>query len=154
MRGALRCVLAAAIVLSFAATGCGGDTESGNRYVTAVNKAQADFVAVVDDAESRQSQDSSDAETVAQLDAIRTAATNVVRELRAIEPPDKVKTLHGRLIQEAQGLVTAFAKASDAYRSGDPSRILSAKVDLNKDVSSVNTQMNATIQALNGKLHD
>jgi hypothetical protein len=154
MRGALRCVLVAAFVLSLAATGCGGDTESGNRYVTAVNKAQADFVAIVDDAESRQSQDSSDSETAAQLDDIRTAATKVVRDLRAIEPPGKTKALHARLVQEAQSLVTAFANAADAYRSADPSRILSAKVDLNRDVSSVNTQMNATIQALNGKLHD
>jgi hypothetical protein len=154
MRGALRCVLAAALVLSLAAAGCGGDTESGNRYVTAVNKAQTDFVAIVDDAESRQSQDSSDSETAAQLEAIRTAAAKVVRELRAIEPPAEVKTLHASLVREAQSLVTAFGKAADAYRSADPSRILSAKVDLNNDVSSVNTQLNATIQALNRKLHD
>jgi hypothetical protein len=154
MRGALRGVLAVALTLSLlAAGGCGGDTTAKNDYVAAVNKAQTEFVTVVDDTEARLAQNSQDSETAARLDGIRTAATTVVRELRAVKPPSGVATLHGKLIQEAQGLVVAFRRAVNAYRSGDPARILTAKVDLSRDVSQVNTQLNATIRDLNTKLH-
>ena len=154
MRGALRGVLAVALVLSVvAAAGCGGDTKSKNTYVTAVNRAQSDFVAVVDDSESRISGTASDKDTATQLDMIRAAAAKVVVELRGIKPPGNVKTLHASLVGEAQGLVAAFRKAADAYRSGQSSQILTAKVDLSKDVSRVNAQLNATIAALNNKLH-
>jgi hypothetical protein len=146
----------AALVLALCAVllgGCGGDTKSKNDYVNKVNRAQSDFVAVVDDSESRITGDASDKDTAAQLDMIRTAAAKVVVELRAIKPPDKVRDLHADLVGEAQGLVTAFRKAADAYRSGETSKILSAKVDLSKDVTRVNAQLSATIQALNNKLH-
>jgi hypothetical protein len=146
----------AALVLALCAVllgGCGGDTKSKNDYVNKVNRAQSDFVAVVDDSESRITGDASDKDTATQLDMIRTAAAKVVVELRAIKPPDKVRDLHADLVGEAQGLVTAFRKAADAYRSGEPSKILSAKVDLSKEVTRVNAQLSATIQALNNKLH-
>jgi hypothetical protein len=154
MRRAVRGALVGALaLLAVAAAGCGGDTKSKNAYVSAVNRAQADFVAVVDDSESRISGNAGDAETATQLAAIRTAAAKVVVRLRALKPPGNVRTLHASLIREAQGLVVAFEKAATAYRSGDPSQILTAKVDLSKDVTRVNTELNATIQSLNSKLH-
>ncbi|MDX6657653.1 MAG: hypothetical protein QOH62_2446 [Solirubrobacteraceae bacterium] len=153
MRGALRGVLAVAITLSLlAATGCGNDTKPKNDYVAAVNKAQADFVAVVDDTQARLAQNTQDSETATSLDGIRTAAAGAVQELRAVKPPSGVGPLHAKLIREAQGLVVAFRKAADAYRSGTSARILKAKVDLKNDVARVNTQINATIQELNSKL--
>jgi hypothetical protein len=151
MRSVLALALAVFVVV---AAGCGGDTEAKNDYVAAVNKAQSDFVAVVDDSESRISGNAGNKETATQLDMIRAAAAKVVVGLRAVKPPGEVRTLHNNLIREAQGLVTAFEKAAGAYRSGQPSKILAAKVDLSKDVSRVNAQLNATIQALNNKLHD
>ena len=149
MRGALAVLVALAVAVG----GCGGDTKTKNSYVEQVNTAQANFVAVVDDSQSRIQGNASDAETATQLDMIRAAAAKVVVELRAIKPPDNVKTLHASLVKEAQGLVAAFKKASDAYRSQDPSQILTAKVDLGKDIDRVNGQLNATIQQLNNKLH-
>jgi hypothetical protein len=154
MRGALRGVLAVALAITLvAATGCGSDTKAKNEYVSAVNRAQSDFVAVVDDSESRIQGDASDQETATQLDMIRTAAAKVVTELRRIKPPGNARTLHANLVREAEGLVAAFKKAADAYRSGDSAKILTAKVDLSKDIERVNKQLNATIQALNEKLH-
>jgi hypothetical protein len=153
MRGALRGVLAVALALSLlAASGCGGDTKAKNDYVTAVNKAQSNFVTVVDDTEARLAQNSQDSETATSLDGIRAAATSAVRELRAVKPPGEVTALHGKLIQQAQGLVVAFRKAAGAYRSGDSAQILKAKVDLSKDIGDINTQINSTIQELNRKL--
>jgi hypothetical protein len=147
----MRAALAVALAMLLAA-GCGSDTKEKNAYVNAVNRAQADFVAVVDDSESRISGNASDEDTARQLDMIRAAAAKVVVRLRGIDPPGQARTLHGNLVREAQGLVAAFKKAADAYHSGEPSRILSAKVDLSKDVQKVNAQINATIQALNDKL--
>ena len=149
MRGAL----AVALALAVAVGACGGDTKTKNAYVEDVNRAQSDFVAVVDDSGTRIQGNASDEETATQLDMIRAAAAKVVVELRAIEPPDNVKTLHASLVKEAQGLVAAFKKAADAYRSKDPSQILSAKVDLTNDIDRVNKQLNATITQLNEKLH-
>jgi hypothetical protein len=142
----------AVVIAMLAATGCGSDTKSKNDYVNAVNRAQSNFVAVVDDSESRISGDASDQDTAAELDKIRSAAQKVVVELRGIKPPEKARALHADLVREAQGLVAAFKKASAAYKSGRPSEILTAKVDLSKDVKQVNAQLNATIQSLNEKL--
>jgi outer membrane murein-binding lipoprotein Lpp len=142
----------AVVVGALLIAGCGGDTKSKNDYVDKVNRAQSDFVAVVDDSESRITGNASDKDTATQLDMIRAAAAKVVVELKAIKPPGEAKTLHGNLIREAEGLVAAFRKAADAYESGRPAQILSAKVDLSKDVTKVNAQLNATIQALNEKL--
>ena len=149
MRGAVAVALALAVALG----ACGGNTKTKNSYVEKVNQAQSNFVAGVDDSQSRIQGDASDAETATQLDMIRAAAAKVVVELRAIKPPDNVKTLHASLVKEAQGLVAAFKKAADAYRSEDPSQILTAKVDLGKDIDRVNGQLNATIEQLNRKLH-
>jgi hypothetical protein len=149
MRGAL----AAALALALLAGGCGSDTKTKNDYIDKVNKAQSDFVAVVDNSESQIQGNQNDAETAKQLDRIRAAAAKVVVQLRGIKPPDKVRTLHASLVKEAQGLVTAFQKAADAYRSGDPSKILTAKVDLGKDIDQVNSAINTTITQLNNKLH-
>jgi hypothetical protein len=155
MRGPLRGLLVAALVLCLAgAAGCGGgDNKAKNDYVGAVNRAQSEFVAVVDDSEARLSGNSQDAETATQLDAIRAAADKVVRRLRTLKPPGGVSTLHASLVREAEGLVAAFRKAGDAYRSGDPAQILTAKVQLGNDVTRLNDQLDATIQALNSKLH-
>jgi hypothetical protein len=149
MRGAL----AVALALAVAVGACGGDTKTKNSYVEQVNQAQSNFVAVVDDSQSRIQGNASNAETATQLDMIRSAAAKVVVQLRSIKPPENVKTLHGNLVREAQGLVAAFAKAADAYRSQDPAQILTAKVDLGKDIDRVNGELNATIQQLNNKLH-
>ena len=149
----MRAVLAATLALALVATGCGGDTKTKNAYVDQVNRAQSNFVAVVDDSQSRLQGNASNQETATQLDMIRAAAAKVVVQLRGIKPPDKVRTLHASLVKEARGLVDAFQKAADAYRSGDPAKILTAKVDLGKDIDRVNAQLNATIQQLNTKLH-
>lgn len=149
----MRGVLAAALALALLAGGCGGDTKSKNDYIDQVNRAQSDFVAVVDDSESKIQGNGTDQETAKQLDMIRAAAAKVVVRLRAIKPPDKVRTLHASLVKEAQGLVAAFRRAADAYSSGDPAKILTAKANLGKDIEQVNGQLNATITELNNKLH-
>ena len=149
MRSTLAVVLALLLL-----AGCGGNTKQKNAYVSAVNRAQTDFVAVVDDSESRISGSASNADTATQLDMIRAAALKVVVRLRALKPPGGAERLHASLVHEAQGLVTAFQKAVAAYRSSDPAKILAAKVDLGKDIARVNAQLNATIQALNTKLHN
>jgi hypothetical protein len=148
----MRSMLVAALALLLLA-GCGGNTKAKNDYVAAVNRAQTDFVGVVDDSESRISGSASNAETAAQLDLIRVAAAKVVVRLRALKPPSGAEKLHASLVREAEGLVAAFQKAVTAYKSSDPAKILTAKVNLSKDVARVNQQLNATIQALNSKLH-
>jgi hypothetical protein len=148
----MRSTLAAVLALLLLA-GCGGNTKQKNAYVTAVNRAQTDFVSVVDDTESRISGSASNAETARQLDRIRAAAARVVVRLRGLKPPSGAGTLHANLVHEAQGLVSAFQKAAAAYRSGNPAKILTAKVELSNAVKRVNEQLNATIAALNAKLH-
>jgi len=149
----MRAALALVLVLALAVGACGGDTKTKNSYVEKVNKAQSDFVAVVDDSETRIQGNASNQETATQLNMIRAAAAKVVVELQGIKPPGNVRTLHATLVKEAQGLVAAFKKAADAYDSSNPARILQAKVDLGNDIDKVNGQLNATITQLNNKLH-
>jgi hypothetical protein len=152
MRGVLAVVLVSLFAL--AETGCGGgDVKSKNAYVDAVNTAQSDFVSVVDDAETKLTNNADDAQTARQLVAIQAAATKVVASLQAVKPPGNVRSLHTSLVREAQGLVASFSRAADAYKSGQPAKILTAKATLSSDVKRVNAQLNATIRALNEKLH-
>jgi hypothetical protein len=149
----MRAALGVALAVALAVGGCGGDTKTKNAYVQQVNQAQSDFVAIVDDSESKIQNNATDKQTAIQLGMIRAAAAKVVVKLRAIKPPSNVKTLHATLVKEAQGLVAAFQKAADAYGSSDPAKILQAKVDLGNDINRVNGQLNATITQLNNKLH-
>ena len=151
MRALLAAVLAAA---ALAAAGCGDDVDKSNDYVDAVNRAQNSFAQTFDRLNAQITSTSSPKEDRATLERFRTAIDKVVADLRKVQPPDKVKELHGDLIGEISSYGKEIRKARRAFASEDPQRVIAAQTDLVTAVTSVSSQINGTIEQINKKLRE
>src|SRR5947208_8829400 len=116
MRSPLRAVMVAMAVLALVVvSGCGGSgTESANDYVSKINKVQTDFASSLSSSASTGTTSSSDPLAGAKdtFKKIDTGLTKVVNDLKGINPPDKVKAQHQRLIQEITDLDSEVKKIS------------------------------------------
>ena len=145
-------VLVVAALSLVVASGCGSDTKESNNYVDAVNKAQTDFANSIQKVGSSSS--GGDAtqkakDTFANLDQ---AINKVVADLKAVNPPDKVKDLHNQLVSELSKFEDQVKKAGDSLSSGDPQAILKAQSTFATSASSLGTQISKTIDDINTKL--
>jgi hypothetical protein len=143
-----------ALALVPAASGCGADTKAANDYVEAVNKAQTGFAAKFDRLSSQITSTSTAAQDRETLDGFRQAIDKVVTDFRAVKAPDKVKTLHGRLIAEVSAYGREIDKAKAAFADEDPKAIVKAQADLVSAVTRVQAQINTTIGDINKKLRE
>lgn len=134
-------------------SGC-GETERNNNYVEAVNKAQNAFAATFERLQGQITRESSATQDRRTLDRFQTAIDKVVADLRAVETPERVKTLHNRLIAQIASYGDEIEKAERAFKSKDPARILGAQGRLVTAVTQVSTKINATIDAINTKLRE
>jgi hypothetical protein len=151
--------LARAVALVVAAlalvvvAGCGSDTKESNNYVNAINKAQTDFANNVQKIGSASASGSDPAaaakKTFQDLDA---AINKVVADLKAVDPPDKVKDLHDQLVSELGQFESQVKKAGDSLGSGDPQAIVKAQTTFASSASSLGTQISKTINDINSKL--
>lgn len=151
LRAVLLPLLAA---LALGAAACGDDVEKSNDYVDAVNRAQNSFAQTFDRLNAQITSTSSPKEDRATLERFRAAIDRVVGDLRRVEPPDKVKELHGELIGEISGYGKEIDKARKAFRAEDPSKVIAAQTDLVAAVEAVSTQINGTIERINKKLRE
>jgi hypothetical protein len=154
MRRAIRAaaLLATAVTLT-AATGC-GDTERNNKYVDAVNQAQNAFAATFERLQGEITSTSSAKKDRDTLTRFRRAIDKVVADLKAVDTPDKVASLHRRLIAQIASYGDEIDKAETAFASKDPARILGAQSRLVTAVTQVSTKINATIDAINRRLRE
>lgn len=149
----LRAVLVAALALSLlAVAGCGGDTEESNDYVAAVNKAQTDFVNTVTSAASTPATTPEAAKDL--FDKLEASTSKIVGDLKAIEPPEKVKDLHERLVSEVGQIEASVTKAQDAVESGDAKKAQETLASFATEMSSVGAKVSATIAEINTKLQE
>ena len=146
--------LLAAVAIGAVAAGCGTDTKAANDYVDAVNRAQNDFASTFDRLSSQITSTSSPEQDQRTLEGFRRAVDKVVGDLRAVQAPDKVKTLHDRLIAEISSYGEEIDKAKSAFVKGSPKQILKAQTDLYSAVTRVSGQINRTIDAINKKLRE
>jgi hypothetical protein len=146
--------LLAAVAIGAVAAGCGTDTKAANDYVDAVNRAQNDFARTFDRLSSQITSTSSPEQDQRTLEGFRRAVDKVVGDLRAVQAPDKVKTLHDRLIAEISSYGEEIDKAKSAFVNGSPKQILKAQTDLYSAVTRVSGQINRTIDAINKKLRE
>ena len=149
---ALLCILLAAGLL--AGCGGGGGVKEANKYVDAVNKAQNRFASTVDSLSARITSTSTPAEDRATLSKFQGAVDQVVGDLRAVDPPDKVRDLHTRLITAMKDFGAQVREVSSALSSGSATRLLAAQEQLAKATAEVSQKINATIAAINRKLSD
>ena len=149
-RAAVALVAALSLVV---ATGCGGsDTKSNNDYVKQVNQAQTDFLSEVQKVGTSTS--SGDAMTKAKqtFTDLSTAIDKFITDLKGVEPPDKVKDLHNKLIAEMTQVRDEVKKAAGSLTSNDLKAIAQAQTTFAASVSSLQTQMTKTIDDINTQL--
>jgi uncharacterized phage infection (PIP) family protein YhgE len=141
-----RLVTVLALLTACLTAGCGGSSSSGaNDYVTAVNKAQTDFAANV------QKNSNGGTDTFARLD---TALDKIVTDLKAADPPDKVKDLHTTLVTEFSNFKASVKEISDAVGTNDPAKIAAAQTKFAAATTAIQTKLGTTITAINTKLQE
>jgi hypothetical protein len=144
----------AALALGVVVAGCGSDNKSANAYVDAVNRAQNDFASTFDRLSSRITTTSTPQQDQKTLNGFKVAVDKVVGDLRAVEPPSKVKGLHAELVGEISGYGKEIDKAKTAFANGSPQAIIKAQTQLVTAVTKVSGQINRTIDAINKKLRE
>ena len=149
LRAAVICLAALALV----ATGCGGDTKKSNDYVDAVNKAQTEFADNVQKVNSGSAGGDPAAAAKKTFSNLSAAIDKVIADLKAVDPPDKVKDLHSQLVSEMTEFDNQVKAAGDSLGSGDPQKILAAQQKFATSASSLGTRISSTIDAINTKLH-
>jgi outer membrane murein-binding lipoprotein Lpp len=147
-------LLLAAVALAVVAAGCGSDNKAANAYVDAVNRAQNDFASTFDRLSSKITSTSTPEQDQKTLDGFKRAVDKVVGDLRAVEPPDRVKGLHAELVGEIANYGREIDKAKSAFANGSPKAIIKAQTQLVTAVTRVSSQINRTIDAINKKLRE
>jgi hypothetical protein len=146
----------AAVVLAVAcalgAAGCGGETQENNAYVDAVNRAQSDFAAQFKQLSRRITPTSTASQDRETLRGFESVIDGVVRRLRTVEPPERVRGLHDELIGAIEGYGREIEKARDRFRSRSPARIIAAQTELISGITAVSARINRTINRINSRL--
>jgi len=144
----------AVLALGVALGGCGSDTKAANDYVDAVNKAQNDFASTFDRLSTQITSKSTPQQDQETLDGFKRAVDKVVGDLKAVDPPSKVKPLHDDLVNEIATYGEEIDKAKRAFAKGSPEQIVRAQTQLVTAVTRVSGQINRTIDAINKKLRE
>ena len=151
----MRLHLPAVAVTAVLLVGCGGDdAEDANRYVNAVNQAQNGFAQTVDRLSGRISASSSPSQDRRTLRSFNGAVTDVVGDLRAIDPPKDVEALHRRLVADMGAYGLQVRRATSTLGSDDPRRLVAAQQKLLKATDTVTNRINTTISAINRRLKE
>ncbi len=153
MRRYLTFLLVACALVAMA--GCGGndvDVKQANRYADAVNKAQTDFAATLDELSSKVTPTSTRAQDDRTLQAFAGAVTQVVGRLRAVDVPPRVAELHQQFIDQIAAYGKEIDRVRPAFDDADPQKILAAQQRLRTGVATVSTKINQTIEQINTKL--
>src|SRR4051794_25435152 len=112
-------LLITAILALVAAGGCGGsDTASSNDYVKDLNQVQTDFVNSISKATSSAGTGTPQEKAKATFDSLDTSINKLISDLKGIDPPDKVKSLHQDLIDEMTQFQAQVKTAASTLASG------------------------------------
>jgi hypothetical protein len=144
----LLCALAAALSLVVLA-GCGGDTASKNDYVEAVNKAQTDFAASVGNVQAGSAENPE-----AIFDRLEKGLDQIVADLEKVEPPEEVKSLHDKLIDDFSKFSAVVKDAGESIGSGSQKKILEAQQKFGTEAAEIGGRVSATITEINSKLQE
>lgn len=151
MRRALPLLLAAVAVVSGAGlTACGNDqTEERNAYADALNRTQRAFARSFRQLAGEITAARTPGQGRRTLQGFESSVTAVVRDLRAIRPPEGFAGLHRRLIDQIAGYGREIRTAKEAYATSSPRRILEAQGALVDATTTISGRINRTIAAIN-----
>jgi|SRR3954454_20769788 len=139
-------------VLSLVAAGCGSDSKSTNDYVSSINKVQTDFAKNVRKVGSTPAGTDPAKAAKDTFTSLQAAIDKVIADLKGVQPPDKVKSLHNQLISEMRQFDNDVKAAGDSLSSKDPKAIAAAQAKFAASASSLGTRISQTISQINQKL--
>ncbi len=146
-------LLLTAVLALVAAGGCGGsDTKSSNAYVKELNQVQTDFVNSISKATASSGTGSAQERAKNTFASLDTSIDKLISDLKGIEAPDKVKSLHNDLIDEMTQFKAQVNTAADSLASGDTTKIVAAQTKFATEASQLQTQIGKTISGINTKL--
>lgn len=146
--GPITLVLSGALALG----ACGGDDEreANNAYARQVNLVQLEFQTSANQLQAAPSGQSGGQQRAMQR--FEAAIDDVVDDLRAIDAPGDLSDEHTDLIGVMTRYGDEIGRAKEALRGGTPRTIERARERVLEAVQTANTQLSATIAAINAKL--
>ncbi len=147
MAGPRRVVAAFAVLAVIALAGCGGDahdTQADRAYIDQVNGAVQRFAR-----EARQLPAGFEAGT---LHTYSATLEQTADNLRAIDPPAAVATLHRELAGDVSTYADAIDAAASAPLAEDPDKVVAAQQALLKATATANRDVNRTLKAIGRRL--
>ncbi len=145
---------AIALITALVLGACGTDTDTKNRYVDSVNRTQTQLAERFNRLQSQITGTTSPDQDRATLGGFADAVDDAVRDLRGIEAPDEVSSLHRELIGEISEYSAAVGIARDALSSGNSEQVLDAQKELIGSVGRISARINRTTAAINDQLKD
>lgn len=134
-------------------SGCAdGDVKAANAYVEAVNEAQQTFAERSEQLRDELAGAEATKRGKAALQDFYGAVDDFAAQLRDIDPPAVVESLHARLISAVVRFGVSLRKAGDDITSDDAGRILDGQQELSDATAAVGRRINATISAINDAL--
>jgi hypothetical protein len=151
---ARRAFAIAALIVAALLSGCGGrgDVKQANAYVAAVNQAQTRFAGTIAHIADGLSDPADRRRTRRAVDGFGTAVDTVVVDLRGIDAPPRVRSLHGELVGEMAGFGKAVRRAGRGLRARDPVAVLEERTRLLDTAQRTVRAINATIARINHTL--
>jgi hypothetical protein len=145
--------VAVAVLLAVPVGGCAdGKVKEANAYVSAVNEAQNGFAATSEKLLGEITPDSPGKQDRTVLRRFYAAVDRFVEQLRAIEPPARVRSLHEKLTAAMVRFGASLRSAGDDITSRRASRVLDGQQKLAAATAGVSKTINATIAAINTAL--
>ena len=148
MRRVVLVLLAAVAVLGLQACG-DDDTEQRNAYAEQLNRAQGDFARSFRDLSGEITSTTTPGQGRKTLQGFEEAVDDVVADLRRIQAPEGLGSLHNRLITEIADYGEEIRTAKEAYETRSPRKILEAQNALVDATTAISGRINRTIAAIN-----
>jgi cytochrome c556 len=144
----MRRVVALALLAAATLAGCGGgddqDAQADRAYIDQVNGAVQRFAQ-----EAKELPSGFEADT---LHTYSATLEHTAADLRAIDPPDSVATLHRQLAGDVSTYAEAIDAAASAPLSKDPDKVVAAQQALLKATATANREVNRTLREIGRRL--
>jgi hypothetical protein len=133
------------------ATGCGGSNFDENAYVDQLNKVQDDLASRAAKLQAPSGLDAK-AQAIQTFDSLETANDKLIADLKAVDPPEKVASLHKELISEMQRFQVQVKKSAASLTASDGPAIEAALAQFATEARQSGTKISKTISGINDKL--
>lgn len=146
-------MLVAAVLVPFALAGCGEDqVKANNKYVGATDRVVQAFETRFQALQADFTPASTPPQDLKTLGRLRVAVGEVVQDLGAISPPEKIAGLHAALIDHTREYEAVIKTAETGLASEDPAKIAAARARFSRQLAAVATKITDTINTINTAL--